>query len=288
MGSVNESEVEDQQQPSSFDDRPFDAAVERSTSNVSYLGSFDQLYAVIQMLGAELCEKLDDPDLDGPSRQELLIQIVEPVVEMILSQEGEWYSADRLKRQLELADPTNSGPDLAYVLREFFYQYAIELGQMIRYANTPGVLPEQWNWQPKAMTTRAALLLHGYEIEDEESLVAYNAFVSGKSILDDELEELIAIANQAYLEEQPQVVTEPLQESALSRVVQPINVVVNMPEQKPPEVVIHNHIEPTKMPDVVVNPVVNVSPEIVLPKPREVTVTRDSDGKITGLQTKAE
>ena len=200
MGSVNESEVE-VQQPSSFDDRPFDAAVERSIGNASYLGAFDQLYAVIQMLGAELCDKLDDPDLDAPSRQELLIQIVEPVVERILMDEGTWYSSDRLKRQLELADLTNAGPDLAHVLREFFYQYAIELGQMIRYANTPGVLPEQWNWQPKAMTTRAALLLHGYEIEDEDSLMAYNAFVSGRSLLGDKVEEMLTAANEAFQED---------------------------------------------------------------------------------------
>jgi hypothetical protein len=183
---------------SSFSDVVFSTAVDRAQSDAAYLGSFEQLYSMIQMLGAELCEKLDDPDLDQPSARELLVQIVEPVVQRILADDGTWYSADRLKRQLELADPTNAGPDLQHVLREFFYQYAIETGQLVRYANTPGVLPEQWNWQPKAINTRAALLLHGYQIEDEEDLLAYNAFVSGKEVLPPEIESMLQAVNQAY------------------------------------------------------------------------------------------
>jgi hypothetical protein len=56
---------------------------------------------------------------------------------------------------------------------------------MIRYASTPGVLPEQCNWQPHAMNEQATLILHGIEIEDNEHFDAYNDFVSGRTGLPD-------------------------------------------------------------------------------------------------------
>jgi hypothetical protein len=71
-------------------------------------------------------------------------------------------------------------------------------------------------------------------------------------------------------------------------------ITVNVPQGPAPEVTVNNTVT---SPEVTVNVpqalapevTVNVNPEIVLPKPnKEITVTRDSDGKITGLQTKAE
>jgi hypothetical protein len=259
-------------------------AVARIASDAPYLGAFDQMYALFQMFGSEVCERLDDPEMDQAMRADTLIEITEPYVEKILADEGTWYSGDRLKHQLELADETNAGPDLGFVLRQFFYQYAIDIGKMIAYAETPGVLPEQWDWQPHAMNEQAALILHGIEIEDNEEFEAYNDFVSGRtglpSVPEETLQEsedrlemirLVESSDEAYEVE--------LRQAAMP----PINVVINMPEQKPQDVVVHNHIEAQKPPDVVVNPVVNINPEIVMPKPKEVIVQRDTDGKITGL-----
>ena len=71
--------------------------------------------------------------------------------------------------------------------------------------------------------------------------------------------------------------------------------VITMPEQKTPEVTVNVQVPEQTPPDVIVNVpqqsapdvTVNVKPEIVMPSQnKEISVKRDKDGKIIGLETK--